>query len=69
MRGSTSFKTTLSSRIGRSDKYFNTVNEIGADLAEGMAYPDHYLFPKTEIMFIYELAQERGALPKRWTGY
>ena len=49
--------------IGRPDKFFDTVKEIGADLAEAMAYPDHYPFPETEIMFICELAQERGAIP------
>ena len=49
--------------IGRPDKFFDTVKETGADLAEAMAYPDHYPFPETEIMFICELAQERGAIP------
>ena len=49
--------------ISRPDKFFDTVKEIGADLAEAMAYPDHHPFPETEIMFICELAQERGAIP------
>ena len=49
--------------IGRPDKFFDTVKEIGAELAEAMAYPDHYAFPETEIMFICEVAQERGAIP------
>ncbi len=49
--------------IGRPDKFFETVTEIGAELAEAMAYPDHHPFPETEIMFICELAQERGAIP------
>lgn len=49
--------------IGRPDKFFDTVKEIGADLVEAMAYPDHHPFPETEIMFICELAQERGAIP------
>lgn len=49
--------------IGRPDKFFDTVKEIGAELSEAMAYPDHHPFPETEIMFICELAQERGAIP------
>ena len=49
--------------IGRPDKFFETVKDIGADLTEAMAYPDHYPFPETEIMFICEVAQERGAIP------
>lgn len=49
--------------IGRPDKFFETVKEIGAELVEAMAYPDHHPFPETEIMFICELAQERGAIP------
>ena len=49
--------------IGRPDKFFDTVKEIGADLTEAMAYPDHHPFPETEIMFICEVAQERGAIP------
>ena len=53
----------MCSRIGRPDKFFDTVREIGADPVEAMAYPDHYAFPETEIMFICELAQERGAIP------
>ena len=47
--------------IGRPDKFFETLQEIGAELVEAMAYPDHYRFPETEIMFICELAQQRGA--------
>ena len=49
--------------IGRPEKFFDTVQEIGADLVEAMAYPDHHPFPESEIMFICELAQERGAIP------
>ena len=49
--------------IGRPDKFFDTVKEIGADPVEAMAYPDHHPFPESEIMFICEVAQERGAIP------
>ena len=39
------------------------MKEIGADPVEAMAYPDHHPFPESEIMFICELAHERGAIP------
>ncbi len=49
--------------IGRPEKFFETVRELGADVLETLAYPDHHMFPETEIMFICELAHERGAQP------
>ncbi len=49
--------------IGRPEKFFETVRALGADVLETLAYPDHHMFPETEIMFICELAHERGAQP------
>jgi len=49
--------------IGRPDKFFDTVRDMGADLVEALAYPDHHVFPENEIMFICELASDRNAIP------
>lgn len=49
--------------IGRPDKFFDTVRDLGAELVEALAYPDHYVFPENEIMFICELASDRDAIP------
>ncbi|MGX7705648.1 tetraacyldisaccharide 4'-kinase [Methylobacterium sp. Gmos1] len=44
--------------IGRPDKFFATLREIGADLRETRAFPDHHAFTEAEAA---SLAAEAGA--------
>jgi tetraacyldisaccharide 4'-kinase len=48
--------------IGRPEKFFATLKELGAELAEEMPYPDHHAFSDEEVMFILETAAHHGTL-------
>jgi tetraacyldisaccharide 4'-kinase len=49
--------------IGRPEKFFATIEEIGAELAGFRAFADHHPYDANEIMAICEAAQEAGAKP------
>jgi tetraacyldisaccharide 4'-kinase len=48
--------------IGRPEKFFATLKELGATVAEEMPYPDHHAFSDEEIVFVLEVAAKRGAV-------
>lgn len=63
--------------IARPEKFFATLERIGATLADGAAYPDHHVFTEGELTWLSKLAAEREArlittekdaarLPKSW---
>ncbi|MCR9255857.1 MAG: tetraacyldisaccharide 4'-kinase [Alphaproteobacteria bacterium] len=49
--------------IARPGKFFGTLIDIGADLADWRAFPDHYLYKPMEIMKLIEEAAAMQAVP------
>jgi tetraacyldisaccharide 4'-kinase len=49
--------------IGRPAKFFATLREAGADLAEGVAFPDHHRFTARELDALMAQAERLDAVP------
>ena len=49
--------------IGRPEKFFATLAELGAEVAGAVPFPDHHAYTPDEIMRLAETAQERQAVP------
>jgi len=49
--------------IGRPEKFFATLAELGAEIAGAVPFPDHHAYTPDEVMRLVETAQERGAVP------
>ncbi len=49
--------------IGRPEKFFATLREIGCDVVESIAFPDHHPFKARDLDLVLALARERGARP------
>ena len=49
--------------IGRPEKLFATLREIGADLVEAKSFPDHHYFTKQDAREILKLAEDEDLLP------
>jgi tetraacyldisaccharide 4'-kinase len=47
--------------IGRPDKFFATLRETGADLADTVAFPDHHRFATRELDALMAQAERLGA--------
>lgn len=47
--------------IGRPDKFFHTLERLGATVVEGYAFPDHYPYRPVEISDLAAIAERRGA--------
>jgi len=47
--------------IGRPQKFFGTLKELGAELADCRVYADHHAYSASEIAALKTLAQEKGA--------
>jgi tetraacyldisaccharide 4'-kinase len=48
--------------IGRPEKVFATLAELGAEIAGAVPFPDHHTYTPDEIMRLVETAQERQAV-------
>jgi tetraacyldisaccharide 4'-kinase len=48
--------------IGRPQKFFATLAELGAEIVGRIAFPDHHAYTPDEMMRLVETAQERGAV-------
>ncbi|MDA8248945.1 MAG: tetraacyldisaccharide 4'-kinase, partial [Rhodospirillales bacterium] len=49
--------------IGRPDKFFNLLAEMGAELVERHAFPDHHPFTPAELRALFAAAARLGAVP------
>ncbi len=49
--------------IGRPGKFFATLREAGADVAEAVAFPDHHRFTAGELDTLMAQAKSLGAVP------
>ncbi|HWG07138.1 MAG TPA: tetraacyldisaccharide 4'-kinase, partial [Beijerinckiaceae bacterium] len=48
--------------IGRPEKFFDTLNEVGADIVTRRAFADHHVYAAHDIAELNRLAQGRDAL-------
>ncbi len=48
--------------LGRPEKFFATLAELGAELAETRAFPDHHPYSATELRDLRQRAQALGAI-------
>jgi tetraacyldisaccharide 4'-kinase len=48
--------------IGRPEKFFDTLAQIGCRLAETRAFADHHAYSPDEVMRLVEAAAQRGAV-------
>ncbi len=49
--------------IGRPEKFFASLEQIGCDVAARVRFPDHHAYDADEIMRLVEKAAEIGAVP------
>ncbi|MBW8728376.1 MAG: tetraacyldisaccharide 4'-kinase [Inquilinus limosus] len=49
--------------IGRPEKFFATLAELGAEVVTRIPFPDHHAYTPDEVMRLVETAQERQAVP------
>lgn len=49
--------------IGRPEKFFRTLREIGCELTDTVAFPDHHAYTPDEIMRLHQHAIEANAVP------
>lgn len=47
--------------LARPEKFFDTLEAVGADLAEAVPYPDHHPYSEDDLAWLAQLATERGA--------
>jgi len=47
--------------IGRPEKFFSTLGNLGADVVATRVFPDHHPYSDTEIMDLRKLAREKNA--------
>lgn len=47
--------------LARPEKFFDTLQAIGADVDEGVPYADHHPYEEDDLQFLDTLAAERGA--------
>ncbi|MBI1252399.1 MAG: tetraacyldisaccharide 4'-kinase [Alphaproteobacteria bacterium] len=47
--------------LARPQKFFDTLEALGADIADCVPYPDHHAYSRDEIAWLRTLARERGA--------
>ncbi|KZL18744.1 Tetraacyldisaccharide 4'-kinase [Pseudovibrio axinellae] len=49
--------------IGRPEKLFASLREVGADVVEAMSFPDHHYFKKDDARKILKIAEAQDLLP------
>jgi tetraacyldisaccharide 4'-kinase len=49
--------------IGRPDKFYDTLRELGAELAETRSFADHHRYRPSEITGVLEIAKRAGLTP------
>lgn len=47
--------------LARPEKFFDTLEAVGADLAETVPYPDHHPYSEDDLAWLAQFAAERGA--------
>ena len=47
--------------IGRPEKFFDTLTELGLDVRDAVPFPDHHAFSDADLNYLKQLAQDREA--------
>jgi tetraacyldisaccharide 4'-kinase len=47
--------------LARPEKFFDTLEALGADVDEAVPFPDHHVFSADDLAYLSQLALERGA--------
>ncbi|MEM9377883.1 MAG: tetraacyldisaccharide 4'-kinase [Pseudomonadota bacterium] len=47
--------------IGRPEKFFDTLNQIGVDVRDAVPFPDHHVYTKADLNYLTQLATDRSA--------
>jgi hypothetical protein len=47
--------------LARPEKFFDTLESVGADVEEAVPYGDHHPYSNDDLAFLAQLAKERGA--------
>lgn len=47
--------------IGRPEKFFDTLAELGVDLRDSVPFPDHHTFSGPDLKYLRRLAKDHGA--------
>lgn len=47
--------------IGRPEKFFDTLEQLGVDLRDSVPFPDHHVFSESDVRYLRRLAQDHGA--------
>lgn len=47
--------------IGRPEKMFDTLDEIGADVRDAVPFPDHHVYRKADLTYLNRLADDHDA--------
>ena len=47
--------------IGRPEKFFDTLTELGVDLRDSVPFPDHHSFSDPDMRYLRRLAKDHGA--------
>ena len=47
--------------LARPEKFFDTLEAVGADVADVVPYPDHHPYTEDDLTWLAQMAEERGA--------
>jgi tetraacyldisaccharide 4'-kinase len=47
--------------LARPEKFFDTLDAIGANVTDGVPFPDHHAFSDDDLRLLTQMAEERGA--------
>lgn len=47
--------------IGRPQKVFDTITDLGGTLADAVPFPDHHIYSKSDMKFLHQLAADNEA--------
>ncbi len=47
--------------IGRPEKFFETLETMGLEVRDAVPFPDHHTFSDSDLNYLKQLAQDRGA--------
>ncbi|NQY15103.1 MAG: tetraacyldisaccharide 4'-kinase [Henriciella sp.] len=47
--------------IGRPEKFFDTLQQLGVDLRDSVPFPDHHVFTESDMRYLRRLARDHGA--------
>ncbi|GAB5455116.1 MAG: tetraacyldisaccharide 4'-kinase [Henriciella sp.] len=49
--------------IGRPEKFFDTLNDLGVEVCDAVPFPDHHTYSAADLTYLRRLAKDHGATP------